>query len=235
MTERSRLTLVPVLLLAFVLAGCANTHKDRHRAAKPSYTFVFIKTGPATDLTEEQQQEAFAGHFSNMSRMAQAGQLLIAGPFADPKADENHRGLWVFDTPDTDTALEYGATDPAVDVGIFVLEAHRLSTKAPLRDLVQMNKDDQARREREPEGQTPPVRAYMLATRAWAEPFAIRAREADGVIFQARLHGSSPDGGDEIIVWLDVEGPDEADAILPEPESWTLHGWWGSQVVAELP
>ncbi|MEQ1634044.1 MAG: hypothetical protein ABL997_16825, partial [Planctomycetota bacterium] len=57
------------LLLAFALAttGCqtASSHADE----APS-TVVFLKTGPAKDLSKEKQQEVFAGHFANMERLA---------------------------------------------------------------------------------------------------------------------------------------------------------------------
>ncbi len=228
--------LAVVALLAVVLTGCASSpHTDRDDDDR-QYTFVFIRTGPATGLSQEDQQAAFQGHFSNMQRMADAGQLLIAGPFGEPKSDPAHRGLWVFDTASTEQALEWGRTDPAVQMGVFELTAHPFTTDAPLGMLYQLEKDDEARRLADPD--IPDEwqgRAYVLATHPWSERLEDRAEDAEGVIFAARLDGTADNGGDEIIAWLDVTTPDAARAILPDAESWTLHGWYGTTVIGQMP
>lgn len=200
-----------------------------------AFTMVLIKTGPTTGLSKEQQQEAFAGHFSNMERLAGEGKLLMAGPFGEPRADPAHRGLWVFNTSDTSKALEWGATDPAVQMGIFVLEAYPLATDFPMRKLNTWEEEDEARRLADPdvpdewEG-----RSYVLATHPWDVRTFWRVRGRRGVICDAVLKGHGPRGGDELIVWTDASSPEEARRILPDPDAWTLHGWYGSKMVEKL-
>lgn len=199
------------------------------------YVFVFIKTGPTTGLSPQEQQEAFAGHFSNMTRMAEEGQLLIAGPMGSPKSDPAHRGLFVFDTEDMDTGMEWANTDPTTKLGVFVLEGHRFTTYDRLTDLPGLEKADEARRLADPdvpdewEG-----RRYLLASAAYDEGLHKAAANAEGVLIAGRLHGSGEDGGDQILVWLDAEVKPQADKILPSPERWTLHGWYGSKMVAKM-
>lgn len=218
-------------LAGALLGGCV----PRGMRGAPEYTFVFIRTGPAQGLSRERQDEAFRGHFSNMARLAGEGKLLIAGPFGQPRADASHRGLWVFNTGATGQALEYGATDPTVELGIFVLDAHPLATGAPIRSLPRLEEEDEARRLADPD--VPDEwqgRAYVLATHPWSKKMARRVEGRSGVLIAARLYGHGADGGDEVLVWLDAETPEAAREILPDADAWTLHGWYGSKMVGEM-
>jgi uncharacterized protein YciI len=198
------------------------------------YVFVFIKTGPATGLSPEAQREAFAGHFSNMQRLAEEGELLIAGPFGNPKSDPGHRGLFVIDETTIEGGMAHAETDPTTKAGVFVLEGHLFTTDEPLVDLLRLEKEDEAKRLADPdipdewEG-----RRYLLATAAFDAGLYAKSQAAEGVLIAGRLHGSDADGGDEILLWLDAEVEPQAEEILPEG-AWTLHGWYGSKMVAEL-
>jgi uncharacterized protein YciI len=199
------------------------------------YVFVFITTGPAKDLSPEQTKAAFEGHFANMARMADEGTLLVAGPFMDPKTDPDHRGLWVFEAADVAAALEHGATDPAVQAGIFVINGHVLTTDAPLRALPALEKVDEQRRVSDPD--VPDAwegRAFVLATAPASAELELAVRETDAAIIVATLRGAGPDGGDLLIAWLDATDADAARELLPEPETWSMHGWYGSPVVAQI-
>lgn len=195
------------------------------------YTFVFIRTGPAKDLTPEQSKEAFAGHFANMKRLADEGELLVAGPFGEPRAPEN-RGIFVIDEAEVDKGLALAQTDPAVRAGVFVLAAYRFSTDLPLRDLPRMEKEDEEKRLADPaipdewEG-----RSYVLATAPYSEALHKAARNTEGVLIAGRLHGV--EGGDQVLVWVDAEDAEAGKAMLPEGE-WTVQGWYGSKMVAGI-
>lgn len=196
------------------------------------YTFVFITTGPKTDLAPEEQQKAFSGHFANMKRLFEESKLLIAGPFADPKSDPAHRGLFVLDETDPGKGLALAETDPAFQMGVFVMTAHTLTTSAPLTDLLEL---DRAALEKLGDNPSPAAnaRSYFLASAAYDEALLAKAEDAEGVLIAARLHGSGPEGADHILLWLDAENEEAARKPLPEGE-WTLHGWFGSKSVAEL-
>lgn len=229
MTRTRLIPMLALILTAPLLIASGTLFEMR------DYVFVFIKTGPTTDLSLEQQQEAFGGHFSNMKRMADEGKLLIAGPLGAPKSDPDHRGIFVFDTEDFDQGMEWAHTDPTTKLGVFVLEGFTLTTDAPLTDLPRLDKEEEAQRLGDPdipdewEG-----RMYMMATAPYTEKRHKLCANTDGVLIAGRLHKSGPDDTDQVLVWLDVEAEPQAKEILPTPDAWTIHGWYGSKMVAEM-
>ena len=56
-----------------------------------SYVLVILKTGPTRVPEGDKRKEMFAGHFANMERLAKAGKLVTAGPFAEDK--DGWRGI----------------------------------------------------------------------------------------------------------------------------------------------
>lgn len=227
-----------IILAAFmVLLGVPAMAQDEPKASKAEprdYVFVFITTGDAADLTPDEQREAFGGHFSNMRRMAQAGDLLIAGPFGPPLADPDHRGLFVFDAETIEDGMAHANTDPATKAGVFKLTPHFLTTDEPLTKLHELDM-----KALEEQGENPPpgsnARAYVLATAPFDKNLYEEAGEAEGVLIAARLHGSGEDESDEILLWLDAENEEAAKEITGELGSeWTLHGWYGSKSVGVM-
>ncbi len=216
------------LLAFFTAAG------EPQRAPSREYVLVFITSGPVTP-TREQAQEAMQGHFENMQRLAEAGKLLIAGPLVEPRADPAHRGIFVFDETDIAEGLKLANTDPAAEMGVFTMTAHRFTTDRPLTDLPRLEKEDEARRLADPD--VPDAwegRRYYLASAPWDNDAAERAAQAPGVPIAGRLHAAEADGTDLLLIWLDAENEDTARALLPEGPAWTVHGWYGSNMVAEM-
>lgn len=84
-----------------------------------SYVFVVLKTGPAKITDDARRNEIFAGHFSNMSRLAQEGKLVLAGPFVE---GGEKRGMYIFNATTIEEAKIIVQTDPAVAAGIFTPE-----------------------------------------------------------------------------------------------------------------
>ncbi len=84
-----------------------------------SYVFVLLRTGPAEITDEARRKELFAGHFANMTRLAEQGALVLAGPL---DGDGGKRGLFILNAPSVDAAREMVAGDPAVEAGIFTAE-----------------------------------------------------------------------------------------------------------------
>lgn len=86
-----------------------------------NYVFCILKTGPNDATVKGTEREtAFAGHMSNMGRLADEGKLAVAGPFM--KNDRLYRGIFIFNVATVDEAQKLVATDPAVKAGIFVAE-----------------------------------------------------------------------------------------------------------------
>jgi uncharacterized protein YciI len=235
----TRIAAVSVLLLGAVHAASAGSSQTQPEPR--DYVFVFLKTGPTTDLTQEERSEAFAGHFANMERMANDGDLLIAGPLGEPKSDEDHRGIFVLDKPTLEEGMALANTDPTTKLGVFVLEGFVFSTEAPLTDLPRLDNAAEEARLADPDVPDEWVgRMYMLVT----SPFSAEAIEAmntlDGVLIAGKLHGSGPDADsdgepdDEVLAWLDAETEEEAEAMLGGQPGWTLHGWYGSAEVEKM-
>ena len=232
---RTRLIALAAALACAASAAADTTDADLGAArATRDYVFVFITTGPLRTPTPEQSQEAMRGHFANMQRLAAEGELLIAGPFGEPRSDPGHRGLFVFDETTLEGGLALARTDPAAEMGVFTMTAHLFTTDAPLTDLPRLEKEDEARRLADPD--VPDEwqgRAYVLATAPYTEERFKAARNTDGVLIAGRLHGAGTDGGDLVLVWVDAEKADGVAERLPQ-DGWTLHGWYGSGTVARL-
>lgn len=85
------------------------------------FVLCILKTGPKdAEIKGKEREEIFAGHFANISRMADEGKLAVAGPFGDN--DKQWRGLYIFNVPKVEEAEELVQSDPAVKAGVFVPE-----------------------------------------------------------------------------------------------------------------
>ena len=96
-----------------------------------SYVLAILKTGPqdAAITDKDQRAELFAGHFSNMGRLAEDGKLVLAGPLG---GEDGRRGLFILNTPDIATAQEWVASDPTIGAGIFTVDYSKYYGSAAL-------------------------------------------------------------------------------------------------------
>ncbi|HEY4611746.1 MAG TPA: YciI family protein [Bacteroidota bacterium] len=87
-------------------------------AAQPRpFMFVFLNTNPnKPDLPKEQVDSLMSAHLANITRLANEGKIIAAGPFYDGG------GIFVMATASKDTAWEWLKTDPAVRANRWVLE-----------------------------------------------------------------------------------------------------------------
>lgn len=86
------------------------------------YVMVLLLRGDkAHDYSEEELKELQAGHMDNMNRLAEAGKLVIAGPFGD---DGDLRGICIMDTETVAEAEELMSADPAIQAGRLRMECH---------------------------------------------------------------------------------------------------------------
>jgi len=82
-----------------------------------SYVLVILKTGPAVIEKGAKRDSLFAGHFSNMDRLAADGKLIIAGPIGTN--EKSYRGIFILNTATLDEAREILKSDPTIRTGIF--------------------------------------------------------------------------------------------------------------------
>lgn len=87
------------------------------------YVLVILKTGPERMPDGEARKAMFAGHFANITRLADAGKLVLAGPFSEDPA--GWRGLFLLAVDDIEEARRLTETDPVIREGEMVAEYHR--------------------------------------------------------------------------------------------------------------
>ncbi|UYV11829.1 MAG: YciI family protein [Phycisphaera sp.] len=221
----ARIAGIAALAGLLAIAGCSSGTR--------SYTMTFIKTGPLSNPTPEQSAQAMAGHMANMRRLAAEGTLLIAGPLAEPKSDPAHRGIFVFDAATVDKGEALAATDPAAQMGVFEMDTYLLKTDAPLTELTRLENEYEQRRLNDEDVPDEWVgRMYIMASAPYSKELHERVHGADGVLITAKLIKDKRD--QRVFLWLDAPNAQLARDLLPDAE-WTMHGWYGSPTVAELP
>ncbi|MFN3313566.1 MAG: YciI family protein [Hyphomonas sp.] len=150
---------------ALMLAGCATAEPPMAAAPPPEaatydaelaarlgaddygmrpYVLAILMTGPEDAAITDPETRAglFRGHFVNMQRLNDEGHLVLAGPLG---GEDDSRGLFLFDTPDIDTARAWAETDPAVEAGIFTLEFSTYYGSAALLLVGDLHKTVQAK------------------------------------------------------------------------------------------
>ena len=114
-------------LPAYDPALAAAVGADEHGMRQ--YVLVILKTSPTPVPAGPERDEMFKGHFANMKRLAEAGQLALAGPL---DGVDGWRGLFVLAVEDVEEAKALVATDPVVAQGEMVPEFHKYYGSAAL-------------------------------------------------------------------------------------------------------
>ncbi len=97
-----------------------------------TYYFCLLTKGPNREQPAAEAQRLQTGHMANMNRLAEAGKLLVAGPFAD---DGEWRGIFILKCASLAEAQTLVATDPAVAAGRLLAEVHPwMTAKGYIRD-----------------------------------------------------------------------------------------------------
>lgn len=97
-----------------------------------NYILVILKTGPTNVAAGKERDEIFKGHFANIHRLADAGKLVVAGPFGD---NNDWRGMFIFNVETIEDAKKLTETDPVVKSGLMVPEFHKLYCSAALMEV----------------------------------------------------------------------------------------------------
>jgi uncharacterized protein YciI len=85
------------------------------------YVMAFLKKGPNRDQDPATAQAIQRGHMDNITRMANEGKLVVAGPFLD---GGDIAGIYIFNVETVEEARALTETDPAIQAGRLVMELH---------------------------------------------------------------------------------------------------------------
>ncbi|MCH8493690.1 MAG: YciI family protein [Idiomarina sp.] len=83
------------------------------------YVLAILRTGPAQELSQTERARLQRQHMETINELAEAGSLLMAGPFIDGGAE---RGIYLFNVSSIEDAQELAGLDPAIQAGVFELE-----------------------------------------------------------------------------------------------------------------
>lgn len=84
------------------------------------FVIAFLYRGSKVDeYTAEERTQYQKGHMENISRLAEMGKLILAGPFF---GNEDLRGLFLFDVESVEEAEALTKSDPSIQAGILRME-----------------------------------------------------------------------------------------------------------------
>lgn len=101
------------------------------------YVLAFLKRGPNRDQDSATAASIQRAHLDNIGRMAEKGQLVLAGPFLD---DTEIRGIYIFNVESVLEAEKLTATDPAIQSGRLTMELHPWYGSAALMEVNTIHK-----------------------------------------------------------------------------------------------
>ena len=87
------------------------------------FVVAFLKSGPNRTSDPAERARLQRLHLENIVRMAEAGQLVLAGPFLE---DTDLRGIYIFNVESKEEAMALTKTDPLIKSGGLVMELHPL-------------------------------------------------------------------------------------------------------------
>lgn len=100
------------------------------------YVFAYLKKGPNRNLPKEEAEKLQRAHLDNITRLAEEGKLVLAGPFMD---DTDIRGIYVFAVESLEEAEKIANSDPAIQAGSLELELHPWYGSAALMKVNEMH------------------------------------------------------------------------------------------------
>ena len=101
------------------------------------YVMAFLYRGPNRDRSQEEANTLQRAHLDNITRLAQEGKLVMAGPFMD---DGELRGIYIFNVDSVAEAEALTSTDPAIKAGSLRMELKPWYGSAALTELSEIHK-----------------------------------------------------------------------------------------------
>lgn len=83
------------------------------------YVMAFLKRGPNKSADTETRNQLQNEHLKNISRLAEEGKLVLAGPFF---GDGDLRGIYIFNVDNIAEAEALTNSDPSIQAGVLTME-----------------------------------------------------------------------------------------------------------------
>jgi uncharacterized protein YciI len=96
------------------------------------YVMAFLKRGPNQDQDSITAAKLQAAHMENIGKMAEAGKLVLAGPFY---GDGDLRGIYIFDVDNLEDAEKLTNSDPAIKAGRLQMDLFEWYGSAALMEI----------------------------------------------------------------------------------------------------
>ena len=102
-----------------------------------NYVLVLLKPGSNTMLDKAAEDSIFHGHLNNIGRLADNGDLVLAGPFGKNKL---YNGLFILNVSNFEDAKKLLSTDPAINANLLASEMYPWYGSASLQEIPSMHK-----------------------------------------------------------------------------------------------
>ena len=83
------------------------------------YVMAFLKKGPNKSAGAEERSRLQKAHLKNITRLAEEGKLVLAGPFF---GDGDLRGIYIFNVDNIAQAEALTNSDPSIQAGVLTME-----------------------------------------------------------------------------------------------------------------
>lgn len=113
--------LVLTLFLCLVPLGTPATAQDAPMELDTFQLVLLKRPAERAELPEDEVNRLQAAHIAHLTRMAEEGHLVAAGPFGDQE-DESLRGLALYRVGSVEEARRLAEADPAVEAGRLEVE-----------------------------------------------------------------------------------------------------------------
>lgn len=100
------------------------------------YVMAFLKSGSVKIGDSTKRAKLQLAHLNNITRLANEGKLIIAGPFLD---DQEIRGIFIFNVETLEEAKTLTETDPAIKAGTLIMELHPWYGSAALMETTRIH------------------------------------------------------------------------------------------------
>lgn len=102
-----------------------------------TYVMAFLKKGPNRSKDSITAAKLQRAHLDNITRMAEEGILVLAGPFLD---NGELRGIYIFNVETVEEAQKLTASDPLIQSGGLTMELHPWYGSAATQEIGRIHK-----------------------------------------------------------------------------------------------